>query len=234
MTTDTAKRHNRGHGEGTIGQYGDGRSVGRLTLSDGKRKAFYGKTRRGDSLEALIVLTLSTGLRRGEVLSLRWSDVDLDAYTLSVRGQYQNQGGVWTWVMPKTDTSERTLALPTYVAASLRAHRARQNEQRLVAGPLWQDHDLVFPSTVGTPRDGDNLSNMFKQRVRRAGLPPITVHGLRHSAATLLLAHGLSLGEIQKILGHSQISLTANLYTHAAPEIARRGAAAMDALFGTG
>jgi integrase len=189
---------------------------------------------RGDSLEPLIVLTLATGLRRGEALGLRWSDLDLDDGTLTVRGQYQKLDGAWTWVEPKTDASIRTLALPPYVAASLRAHRARQLEERLAVGPAWVDYDLVFPSALGAPPAPESVSHMFKKRVKRAGLPPISFHGLRHSAATLMLAQGMSIAEIQKVMGHSQISLTANLYAHAAPEIMGRAADTMERLFGTG
>ncbi|MGD9891152.1 MAG: tyrosine-type recombinase/integrase [Dehalococcoidia bacterium] len=189
---------------------------------------------KGDRLEPLVMLTLATGLRRGEVLGLRWADVDLDAGTLTVRGQYQRMEGVWTFVEPKSDTSRRALALPGFVIAALRTHRTRQLEERLSIGSEWEDYGLVFPTATGAPQDGSSLSHQFAKRVKRAGLPAVPFHGLRHSVATLLLAKGLTLGEIQKVLGHSQISLTANLYAHAAPEIAQRAADTMDAVFGTG
>jgi integrase len=198
----------------------------------------------GDRLQPLVTLMVATGLRRGEALGLRWSDIDFDEGTVSVHGQYQRIDGDWTWVEPKTETSTRTLALPAFAIAALRTQRTRQLEERLIAGPHWADYDLVFPTATGTPQDGGSVSHQFAKRVRRANeiakqegrdqLPPITLHGLRHTMATMMLAHGLTLGEIQKVLGHSQIALTADLYAHFAPEIARRAARTMDAIFGAG
>lgn len=201
------------------------------------------RTLNGDRLESLVTIIVGTGLRRGEALGLRWSDINLDEATMSVKGQFQRIKGTWTRVEPKTEASARTLALPAVAVASLRAHRTRQLEERLVSGPLWKDYELVFPTATGEPQDGGSVSHQFAKRVkwaneiarreRREELPPVTLHGLRHSTATMLLAQGLSLGEIQKVLGHSQIALTANLYAHFAPEIARRAAGTIDILFGT-
>lgn len=159
-----------------------------------------------------------------------------------MRGQYQRIAGAWTRVEPKTETSTRTLALPSFAAAAaLRAHRTRQIAERLAAGPLWQDCDLVFPTLTGAPQDGDSVSYQFTKRVARVRalardqgqteLPTVTLHGLRHGAATILLARGLTLGGMQKVLGHSQTSLTADLYAHAAPEIFQNAADRMDAVF---
>jgi integrase len=193
----------------------------------------------GDRLEAVVILTLGTGLRRGEVLGLRWSDVDLDGGLLHLQGQYQRMGGTWTRVELKSKTARRTLALPPFVVTALRQQRTRQLTERLQAGAGWTDYDLVFPSTTGEPMVGTTLSVLFRRRiqrpeVKRAGVPHVPFHGLRHSAATFLLSQGLSLGEIQKILGHASIQLTANLYAHFAPEIAARAADRMEAMFATG
>lgn len=190
----------------------------------------------GDRLEPLILLTLVTGLRRGEVLSLRWCDLDLDAGTVSVEGQWQRWGGVWQWRPLKTDASRRTLAIPPFVVAALRVHKARQNEERLLMGASWRGEPfgLVFSTHEGTPLDGPNLTRQFGRRVQRAGIRPLPFHGLRHSAATLLLARGLTIGQIQKVLGHATGRLTSDLYSHHVREIADRAASEMESLFGTG
>jgi len=187
----------------------------------------------GDQLEPLALLTLVTGLRRGEVLSLRWGDLDLDAGVIRVKGQYQRWDGEWQWRPPKTKESRRALAIPPFVVQALRQHRTRQLQERLQAGAGWEDLDLVFSTVQGTPIDGPNLTRQFQRRLRRAGIRSIPFHGLRHSAATLLLARGLTLGQIQKVLGHANIKLTADLYSHHVREIAEQAAAEMEAQFGT-
>lgn len=125
------------------------------------------------------------------------------------------------------------LAPPVFLVVIIRAYRKRQFEERLATGPAWQDWDIVFPSARGTPWDGTNVTHAFVRRAREAGLPPMRFHDLRHGAASLMLAQGITLREIMEQLGHSQISLTANLYTHVAPDMKRRVAAGMDALFAT-
>jgi integrase len=188
---------------------------------------------RGHRMKALITVALAVGLRQGEALGLRWHDLDLDAATLTVRYQVQRIDGEWQFTEPKSKRSRRKLALPTFVVVALRAHRTRQLEERLAAGASWQDWNLVFPSAVGTPYDGTNVTHEFQTRLAAAGLPRMRFHDLRHGAATLLKSKGVDLRDIMEILGHSQISLTANLYTHIAPELMREAAAKMDAIFAT-
>jgi integrase len=147
-------------------------------------------------------------------------------------------------VPPKSEKSRRTLALPPFVVTTLRAHRTRQLEERLVAGPAWQDYDLLFPATTGDPMNPTAVNVLFRRRLQRINataerdgrepLPLIRFHGLRHSAATMLLAQGLTLGEIQKVLGHAGIQLTCDLYAHFAPEIAQRAADRMESIFAAG
>jgi integrase len=124
--------------------------------------------------------------------------------------------------------------MPPVVVHSLRQHRTHQLEEQLAAGSAWQDFDLVFCTNWGTPLDGSNLTRQFQRRLRRADITPIPFHGLRHSVATLLLARGLTLGQIQKIMGHATVKLTADLYSHHVKEIAERAASEMEALFGSG
>lgn len=188
----------------------------------------------GHELQPLVLTMLTLGLRRGEALGLHWRDVDLDARTASVRGQYVKIDKEWQYHELKTARSRRTLAVPAYLVDELRRHRARQAEHRLRLGPTWTDHDLVFPSAFGTPMDGENLLHRFQAQLATAGVSRMRLHDLRHGAASLLLAQGASLREIMDFLGHSQIALTANLYTHLSDELRNAAADRMENVFGAG
>ena len=187
---------------------------------------------REDRLSALYTVALTMGLRQGEALGLRWADVDLAAGTLRISVALSQVNGKLQLVEPKTERSRRTLHLPDVVAASLRQHRVRQVEERLAAGERWQDSGLVFTSTIGTALDPDNVTHRFQKALLAAGLPRIRFHDLRHSCASLLLAQGAELRTIMEVLGHSQISLTANTYAHVMPVLKKDAANKMDALFG--
>jgi integrase len=137
-------------------------------------------------------------------------------------------------VEPKSDRSRRTVALPDAAVASLRAHRVRQIEQRLAAGARWEDWGLVFPSTVGTPLDGPNATKRFQRLLAAAGLPRLRFHDLRHGCASLLLAQNVHPRVVMVVLGHSQISLTMNTYSHVIPALQREAAEQMDGVLATG
>jgi len=171
--------------------------------------------------EALYRVALALGLRMGEILGLRWQDVNLDTGSLTVAVALQRRKGSRELVEPKTERSRRTLPLPPVLVRALRAHRARQLAGRLAAGPHWQDWDLVFPSTVGTPMEPRNLTRQFKGVLAAASLPDVRFHDLRHSCATFLLAQGVNPRVAMEILGHSQISLTLNTYSHVMPSSTR-------------
>ena len=189
---------------------------------------------RGDRLEALYRVALSLGLRRGEALGLRWQDVDLERGILRVEVALQVMVGVApALVAPKTVNSRRTLPLPPMLVSALRAHRARQLEERLCAGTRWQDHDLVFSTSIGTPINPPNLVRTFHRLLERAGLPPMRFHDLRHSCATLLAAQGVPARVAMDILGHSDIRVTQNIYTHVFDDAKRQASDAMQRLFGT-
>ncbi len=187
---------------------------------------------RGDRLEALYSVALAVGLRRGEVLGLKWSDVDLDKRTLTVRASLQRIDGALVLVEPKSRQSRRTVALPQTVIDAVRLHRARQLQERLLAGSRWQDHGLVFSTTIGTPMDPRNLTRHFRKAIRSAGLPLRRFHDLRHSCASLLLAQGVHPRVVMEILGHSQISITMNTYSHVIEKLQHDAAAQIDALLG--
>jgi integrase len=185
----------------------------------------------GHRLEALFVTALGTGLREAELLGLRWQDVDLERGLLTVRVQLQRINGKLTLTEPKTERSRRTLQLPAMVREALRQHRVRQLEERLAAGPLWEDSGLVFTTAHGAPLDARNVIRLYQERILpAAGLPRRPFHVLRHSAATFLLASGCDLRTVQQVLGHAQVSLTANLYAHVMPALLRDAADKLDAV----
>jgi integrase len=135
-------------------------------------------------------------------------------------------------VEPKSSRSRRTIALPQVAIAALRSHRAQQLKTRLAAGASWREQDFVFTTPVGTPCDQWNLHKRFKALLAGADLPPLRIHDLRHSCATLLLAQGVNPRVVMETLGHSQISLTLNTYSHVLPALQREAAAKMDAALG--
>jgi integrase len=187
----------------------------------------------GHRLEQLYRLTLSLGLRQGEVLGLRWEDVDFAKRTIRISGAIQQLGGKIQRVTPKTDASTRTLPLTPLLFRSLKAHAERQAEEKRELGEEWQDHDLVFPSEVGTPLAPRNLQRHFKGLLKKAGLPEtIRFHDLRHSCATFLIAQGVHPRVVMELLGHSQISVTMNTYAHVLPDTQRDAAAKLDDLLG--
>ncbi|NJN65373.1 MAG: tyrosine-type recombinase/integrase [Chloroflexaceae bacterium] len=163
----------------------------------------------GHRLEPLYRIALGLGMRRGEILALRWSDVDLTAGKLVIR-------------KAKTKAGERTLLLPDKLVKVLQAHWAFQQQERRLLDTEWREHGLVFPSEVGTPLLPHNLLRHFKAALKRAGLPKhIRFHDLRHSCATFLVAQGVHPRVVMELLGHSRFSLTMELYSHVAPETQR-------------
>jgi len=179
---------------------------------------------RGHRLYALFHLVALRGLRRGEAAGLRWSDLDLDAGTLTVAGQLQQLGGRMDLAPPKSDAGRRVIALDRSTVAALREHGARQRASRDAAGARWAETGYVFTTLTGKPVGPDRLTRLFRKLVIASGLPPVTLHGLRHGAATLALAAGTDLKVVQDQLGHSTIVVTADTYTSVLPETARSAA----------
>ena len=152
-------------------------------------------------------------------------DVDLDARLLRVRRALQRRrGGGLVLTEPKTQRSKRTIPLPDQLAAALEDHHKRQAKERAAAGSLWRDSGCVFTTPIGTPVDPRNDFREFRKLLARAGLPPVRLHDLRHTAASLLLAQHVPARVVMEILGHSQIALTMNTYSHVAPEVSREAA----------
>lgn len=170
-----------------------------------------------DRLSAMWFVFASTGMRRGEVLGLRWRDVDLDGSQLAIRQTLLAFGGELHFGEPKTKSGRRQIALDSGTVASLRAHRKRQMEERLRAGPAWADSGLVFTDEVGNPLHPDGVTRAFAARAGEAGLPRIRLHDLRHGWATLALKAGVHAKVVSEVLGHSSISLTLDTYSHVLP-----------------
>jgi integrase len=186
---------------------------------------------KGDKREALYILALAGGLRRGELLALRWEDVNLDAGSLAVSRSLSKVRGGWAVAEPKTASSRRVVKLPEFAAEALRVHRKRQVEERVKA-KIWIDAGLVFASEAGTALDGRNVLRLFKLRIAAAGMDPaaFTFHSLRHSAATLMLALGISPKIVAEALGHSRIAVTMDTYSHVLPTLQDDAARKMDGL----
>ena len=184
---------------------------------------------KDDQNEALYSVAMALGLRKGEALGLRWLDIDLDAGTVSVRHQLQTRRGK-TLTEPKSERSRRTLPLPQFAVKALRAHRARQLQARLLAGSRWKETGHVFTTSIGTPMDASRVSKLFRKALKKATLPHKRFHDLRHTAASLLLAQGVHPRVVMETLGHSQISVTMNTYSHVMPTLLRDAADKMDAL----
>jgi integrase len=173
------------------------------------------KAAKDERLYALYVLALCLGLRLGELLGLRWQDLDLEAGTLEVVQTLQRIDGALRFVRPKTDDSERTIPLPDLCIEALREHRDRQAVERSDAWPDWQEHRLVFPSRIGTPMEPDNLRRSWGRIRAAARLDEVRFHDTRHTCVSLLLALGVPPNIVREIVGHSDIEVTMTIYAHA-------------------
>ncbi len=177
-------------------------------------RAFLAAAER-DRLNARWVVGISLGMRQGEVLGLQWEDVDFDAGLLHVRRALHRQPrGALELVDTKTVASERTIPMPRPVSAALRAHRKRQLQQRIRLGDAWHESDFIFTTAIGTPISPRNDYRSFQLLITKTGLRKIRLHDLRHTAASLLLAQDVPARVVMETLGHSQISITMNTYTH--------------------
>lgn len=180
---------------------------------------------KDDRLYALYVLSVTTGMRQGEMLGLHWDDVDLRGAAVHVRHQLQENNGHPILAEPKTARARRRVDLPEIAVQSLRDHRARM----LAEG---HPHNLVFCDTGGQPLRKSNLvRRSFQPLLRRAELPSIRFHDLRHTAATLLLSQGVHPKVVQERLGHAQVSITLDTYSHVLPSMGKEAAAKLDSLF---
>lgn len=185
-----------------------------------------------DPLEALYVLALTTGMREGELLALQWKDIDFVGGSLQVRRKVSRITGKGFVVSePKTAKSRRKIPLAARSLEALKQHRVRQNEQRLALGESWEDKGWIFTNALGKNLEVSNMiRRSFRPLLVKAGLPQIRFHDLRHSSATLLLSMGIHPKIVQERLGHSQISVTLDTYSHVLPSMQEEAAQRLDAL----
>lgn len=192
-------------------------------------------TAENDRLYSLYMMALSTGMRQGDLLGLRWSDVDLDRASVSINVSLQrSKRGLNLAGRPKTHTSRRRIALTEQAVSALREHRKRQLEERFKLGEFWEDHDLVFANTHGGAHRSSNLVHQsYKPLMRKAGVPEIRFNDLRHTCATVLLLPGVNPKVVSEMLGHASIAITLDLYSHVLPDMQRQADTAMtSALWG--
>ena len=183
-----------------------------------------------DGLRQLAYVAVQTGARLGELLALRWSDIDLDAGRLSIQRALEHFTSAQpaSFRQPKTAKGRRSIALSPDTVPVLREHRAQQSAGRLHLGAAWNDHDLVFCDPLGLPAHKFQVSSRFIRIARAAGFDGLRFHDLRHTAATLMLGAGVHPKIVSERLGHSTIAITLDTYSHVLPEMQREAAAALD------
>lgn len=171
----------------------------------------------GDRLLCMWRLAFATGMRRGELLGLRWRDVDLDGAALSVQQTWVRDVDGLAFGAPKTAKGRRRIALDAETVATLRTHKRAQATDRIRAGSLWKDNDLAFAREDGSPIDPDVVSQLFERLATRSGLPRIRFHDIRHTHASLLLAAGVHAKVVSERLGHASVTITLDTYSHVLP-----------------
>ena len=189
----------------------------------------------GTRYHAILYMALATGARTGELLALRWQDVDLERGTMQITrtARFFKAEGI-VYGQPKTARSRRRVALSPDQVAVLRECRRRQLEDRLRAGPAYQDSDLVFGDGVGRPIYDSSVRRAFYGFAAAAGLEHLRLHDLRHTAATLMLLAAVNPKVVSERLGHATVSITLDLYSHVLPDMQREAAAVLDELLSAG
>lgn len=187
---------------------------------------------RGDRLEALYVLALATGMREGELLGLKWEDVDLTNGVLGVRRTLIRDRGRFHFGEPKSEKGRRRIDLPQEATKALRAHLEKQMDEIHHLGDRYEDRGLVFTTATGAPINPSNLrQRSLAGLLEKAGLRKIRFHDLRHTCATLMLSRNIHPKVVQEMLGHANIAITLDRYSHFLPSMGRDAAVAMDEIF---
>jgi integrase len=183
---------------------------------------------RGDRLEAFARLALCLGLRRGELLGLRWEDIDFECGEFRIAHSLSYRSGEGLILQePKTAAGRRTIPLVGQTASSLREHHRRQLEERLVAGPAWVDSGHVFSNELGAPLDPRNVLRWWHRLTERSGVGRRRIHAARHTAATMLLEEGVPLEVVSAVLGHASLTITSDIYARVRMDAKRKGLSAL-------
>jgi integrase len=187
---------------------------------------------QGSRIEALLLVALTTGMRRGELLALRWDDIDFERGMLHVRRTMSHIPGMgYKEGEPKTKAGRRTIVLSSVTIEALKEHCVAQDQVRITAGEKWQERGIVFCNIYGGFFNPVKVLALFQRLLRDAGLPKMRFHDLRHSAATILLEARVHLKMVQERLGHSSIATTADIYSHISPEMQQETVDKIDDLF---
>lgn len=194
---------------------------------------FLGAT-EGSRLHALYLAAIATGMRQGELLGLRWQDIDLAAGSITTKQTLARVDGQVIYQSPKTRGSRRAVIIPERVISVLESHRARILREKAALGEDYQDNGLVFPKADGAPMNQPTLRRHFRSDQERAGVPVIRWHDLRHTSATLLFAKGVHPKVVSERLGHSRIGITLDTYSHVLPAMQEEAARAMGDILGSG
>lgn len=191
-----------------------------LLLQETKEKSYF----------SIIYMAIHTGMRRGEILGLRWSDIDYKNLTISINQTVQRlkSTGIELRNTTKTDGSRRSVAISESVIGMLKKVKVTQTKNKLHFGVLYQNHDLIFSNEDGSPIDPDGLSREFTRLVKRIDIPHIRFHDLRHTHATLLLQQGEHTKVVSERLGHSTIAITMDTYSHVMPNMQKEAAKKLD------
>jgi integrase len=187
---------------------------------------------RGRQVEGPVVLALGTGMRLGEILGLRWRDVDLERKVLRVTATLSYIDGEYTFPAPKTYRARRSVDLPAFAVAFLKQRRKAQASQQMRVRDVWQDYGVVLSDEIGEPLAPWTVSADFRRLVSELGLPRTRFHDLRHAHATQLLASGVHPKAVSERLGHSSVAFTMDTYSAVIPSMGRAAADTADHLFG--
>jgi integrase len=212
------------------------RTTPEFTVWDEQAVSHFVAVANTDNLAALWQLAILTGMRRGEMLGLKWEDIDLVRGMLSVkRTLSRGTKGTYTFGLPKTRHGRRLVSLPRSAVKALKSHRMKQLEARLALGVGYEDQGLVFANAVGEPLHPNTVAYQFKRLCKAADVPLIRIHDLRHTSATLMLANGEHPKIVQERLRHANISITLGRYSHVTMDMQRDAADRLDNLVnGTG
>jgi integrase len=203
-------------------------------LDEEQVRLFLGEAKKTSPYYPLYLAAVTTGMRQGELLGLRWQDVDLGLRTASIQQTFYRLGKEQIFKAPKTDKGRRNVALPQVLVEELHRLREKQKEYRQLFGSAHQNHGLVFCQPDGGPLHAHNITQRdLRQVLKRAGLPRLRFHDLRHCHASLLLKQGVHPKIVQERLGHSSPAFTLHVYSHLLPGMQEEATKALEArLFG--